>query len=189
MNFEFIPAWANVIAQFEGFNSPGTRPARNHNPGDLKFAGQAGAIGRDSAGFAIFPDDATGFQALYAQLAKYVADFPQYSLLEIMAHYLGQSSPGITSQGNAYQYAAAVASALNAQPTTTLAELAGMQPGPPTIDAMTGETIDTMLPPSEAAMLDPTMLAAGASAIEQPTGLIIGVLLIGALVVWFALRS
>ena len=59
----FIPTWANAIAQFEGYNTASSAAARNHNPGNLKFAGQAGAIGQDSRGFAIFPDDITGFQA------------------------------------------------------------------------------------------------------------------------------
>ena len=120
---DFIQIWASAIAQFEGFNSAGSRPARNHNPGDLKFAGQAGAVGQDSAGFAIFPDDGTGFQALYNQLNKYVADFPGYSLLQIMAHYLGQPTPTSDSQGNAFTYAAFVAGQLGVDTGTTLADM------------------------------------------------------------------
>jgi hypothetical protein len=120
---DFIPTWADAIARFEGFYSAGSRPARNHNPGDLKFAGQPGAIGQDSAGFAIFPDDATGFQALYNQLAKYVRDFPGYSLLQIMAHYLGQASPTTDAQGNSFTYANAVAGELGVDVNVTLADL------------------------------------------------------------------
>jgi hypothetical protein len=120
---DFIPTWADAIARFEGFYSAGSRPARNHNPGDLKFAGQPGAIGQDSAGFAIFPDDATGFQALYNQLAKYVRDFPDYSLLQIMAHYLGQHDPTSDAQGNAFTYAGSVAGALGVDVNVTLADL------------------------------------------------------------------
>ena len=130
MNFDFIPAWANVIAQFEGFNSPGTRPARNNNPGDLKYLGQAGAVGADSAGFAVFPDPITGFQALYRQLQKYVTDFPTFTILEIMAHYLGQVTPTVNAQGDAFTYAAAVASGLGVDISTTLGQLAS---GAPTI--------------------------------------------------------
>jgi hypothetical protein len=120
---DFIPTWADAIARFEGFYSAGSRPARNHNPGDLKFAGQPGAIGQDSAGFAIFPDDATGFQALYNQLSKYVRDFPGYSLLQIMAHYLGQHAPTTDAQGNAFSYASAVAGELGVDTSATLADL------------------------------------------------------------------
>jgi len=128
VNFDFIPAWANVIAQFEGFNSPGTRPARNNNPGDLKYLGQAGAVGADSGGFAIFPDPITGFQALYRQLQKYVSDFPNFTILKIMAHYLGQVTPTVNAQGDAFTYAAAVASGLGVDISTTLGQLASGAP-------------------------------------------------------------
>jgi len=130
MTFDFIPAWANSIAQFEGYNSPGSRPARNHNPGNLKFAGQAGAIGADPQGFAIFPDDVTGFQALYRQLQKYVTDYPNDTILDITAHYLGQSTPTVNAQGDAFTYAAAVASGLGVDMGTTLRELASGGPAP-----------------------------------------------------------
>jgi hypothetical protein len=131
VNYDFIPAWANVIAQFEGFNSPGTRPARNNNPGDLKYLGQAGAVGADSGGFAVFPDPVTGFQALYRQLQKYVTDFPNFTILEIMAHYLGQVTPTVNAQGDAFTYAAAVASGLGVDISTTLGQLASGAPAQP----------------------------------------------------------
>jgi hypothetical protein len=122
---DFISTWAAAIAQFEGFNTAGSRPARNNNPGDLMFAGQPGAVGKDSGGFAIFPDAPTGWTALYNQLNAYVSNFPDYSLLQIMAHYLGQSTPTSDSQGNAFTYAGFVAQALGVDPSTTLAALAG----------------------------------------------------------------
>src|SRR4029077_16794003 len=99
---DFISGWGSAIAQFEGFNTAGSRPARNNNPGDLKYAGQPGATGQDAQGFAIFPDAESGFQALYNQLNKYVRDFPGYSLLDIMAHYLGQHVATSDSEGNAF---------------------------------------------------------------------------------------
>jgi len=162
----FIPAWANAIAQFEGFNTPGTRPANNFNPGDLKYAGQPGAIGQDSLGFARFPDAATGWQALYRQLQKYVTDFPDDSLLDIMAHYLGQASPTSNPQGNAFTYAGYVASTLGVDPSITLAELAGLVV--PSMDANGASTDATAVSPmsadnTPAASFDPTglLLAAG----------------------------
>ena len=127
----WMVAWANAIAQFEGFDVPGSRPQRNHNPGDLKYAGQPGATGHDAGGFAIFPDVATGFQALYNQLQKYVNDFPQYSILQIMAHYLGQSVPTTDSQGDAFSYAQTVANGIGVSTSTTLAELAAGVTSPP----------------------------------------------------------
>lgn len=129
MNLDFIPPWANVIAQVEGYNSPGSRPARDHNPGDLKYVGQAGAVGRDAGGFAVFPDDVTGWQALYRQLTKFVTDFPNFSILDIMAHYLGQVSPMVNEQGDAFSYASKVATALGVETSTTLGELAAGAPG------------------------------------------------------------
>lgn len=145
MNFDFIPAWANVIAQFEGFNSPGSRPARNNNPGDLKFAGQVGAVGADSGGFAVFPDPITGFQALYRQLTKYVTDYPNDTILDITAHYLGQSTPTRNAQGDAFTYAAAVASSLGVDMGTTLAELASGAPPAPAGPVVPTGTVDAGL--------------------------------------------
>lgn len=128
MSLDFISTWANAIAQFEG-NTPGSVAARNNNPGNLKYAGQPGAIGKDAAGFAIFPDPSTGLQALYNQLSKYVSDYPNDTILDITAHYLGQTAPTVNSQGNAYTYAAYVASALGVDTSTTLADLvSGGQP-------------------------------------------------------------
>jgi len=171
MNYDFIPAWANTIAQMEGYNTPGTRPARNHNPGDLKYAGQPGAIGADAGGFAIFPDDVTGFQALYLQLQKYVLDYPGFTILDITAHYLGQSSPTVNSQGNAFTYAAAVASSLGVDTGTTLAQLAGGMPGVaapaspiPTdsVDASSTGTIDaSMFDASGLSVLDTSQFTSG----------------------------
>lgn len=121
---DFIPIWGAAIAQFEGFNDPANRAARNHNPGNLKFAWQPGTIGKDLDNFAVFSDDAAGFQALYRQLAKYVTDFPGYSILQITAHYLGQAAPTVDQEGNAFSYASFVASQLGVDPNTTLGDLA-----------------------------------------------------------------
>lgn len=131
----FITAWAQAIATFEGFYSAGSRPARNHNPGDLKYARQNGATGQDSGGFAIFPDDPTGWAALDNQLQLYVNEFPDYSLYQIMEHYLGQnitaSGGETTSQGNSTTYAQSVASAIGVDPSTTLSDLVQMSLGAP----------------------------------------------------------
>lgn len=57
-----------AIAREEGFYAPGTRPQRNHNPGDVewgKFAQAHGATHGDPR-FAVFPDDETGFAAMKA---------------------------------------------------------------------------------------------------------------------------
>jgi hypothetical protein len=144
---DFISTWASAIAQFEGFNTPGSRPARNNNPGDLKFAGQSGATGTDSAGFAIFPDPTTGWTALYNQLNLYVTEFPNDSILAIMAHYLGQSSATSDAQGNAFTYANFVAQALGVDPSTTLGALAAGVAAAIVPDASSPDPGDGSLPP------------------------------------------
>jgi hypothetical protein len=54
-----IRDFAQAIALAEGFGIPGAKPTRLHNPGDLV----------DSAGnIREFPDDTTGWRALYHQL-------------------------------------------------------------------------------------------------------------------------
>lgn len=53
-------------------NSP--RNKRNNNPGNLMYAGQKGATGKDADGFAIFPDAKTGSAAMDAQLKSYGKD-------------------------------------------------------------------------------------------------------------------
>ena len=60
---------ARLIAQREGFFKPGTRPARDHNPGDLRHAPHA--TGFDDARIAVEPSDTAGWADLEHQLALY----------------------------------------------------------------------------------------------------------------------
>ena len=57
---------AQAIARFEGFFTAGSVAARNNNPGNLRSG--VGQIGTDPNGYAIFPDQTTGFQALSNQI-------------------------------------------------------------------------------------------------------------------------
>jgi hypothetical protein len=169
---DFIATWASAIAQFEG-GTPGSVASRNNNPGNLKYAGQAGAVGKDAAGFAIFPDPATGMQALYNQLTKYVSDYPNNSLLDITAHYLGQPTPTVNSQGNAFTYAAFVASQLGVDPSTTLGELvSGSQPP--------GVPIPAGLAPDPSSSSSDQVLAAAALPVSSSDGSMTGILLAAA---------
>ncbi|MGB4222669.1 MAG: hypothetical protein WBJ54_02510 [Syntrophorhabdus sp.] len=45
------------------------RPQKTHNPGNLRYAKQTEAIGKDEWGMAIFPNDPAGWRALHAQIA------------------------------------------------------------------------------------------------------------------------
>lgn len=58
---------ALAIQQQEGYYA-GSLAYRNNNPGNLMYAGQAGATGKDGSGFAVFPDYQTGFDALLRQI-------------------------------------------------------------------------------------------------------------------------
>lgn len=62
-----IEAMAGAIQRFEGWYE-GSRSYRNNNPGNLKFAGQAGAIGQDEEGHAVFESYAAGWAALLNQI-------------------------------------------------------------------------------------------------------------------------
>lgn len=59
---------AKAIATFEGFFANQSRARRNNNPGNLKYAGQPGAIGADAQGFAIFATPEDGWRALERQI-------------------------------------------------------------------------------------------------------------------------
>lgn len=62
-----IDTVAQTIQTVEGYY-PGSLAYSNNNPGNLKFANQSGATGKDQYGFAVFPDYNTGYQALLNQI-------------------------------------------------------------------------------------------------------------------------
>jgi hypothetical protein len=52
---------ATAMSIMEGFSIVGSRGYRNHNPLNLKYAGQKLAIGKDDKNFCIFKNDADGW--------------------------------------------------------------------------------------------------------------------------------
>jgi len=58
---------AQAIAKAEGFYTAGSRPARNHNPGDMTQDLIGKAVGQDGP-FPIYATDADGWADLYAQI-------------------------------------------------------------------------------------------------------------------------
>ena len=58
---------ANIIQTIEGW-FPGSVSQTNNNPGNLVYAGQPGATGASSSGFAVFPTAQAGYQALLNQI-------------------------------------------------------------------------------------------------------------------------
>lgn len=59
---------AQLIARREGFGKPGTKPTRDHNPGDLEHAPHVGAW---DGKIGIEPDDDDGWEDLERQLGLY----------------------------------------------------------------------------------------------------------------------
>jgi len=57
-----------LIAKQEGYGRPNVPATRNNNPGNLEFAGQPLAIGKDNQGFAIFESPQDGVEALINQI-------------------------------------------------------------------------------------------------------------------------
>lgn len=68
---------AQAIATAEGFYSPGSRPARNHNPGDMTSDLIGKSIGMDGP-FVVFITDADGWNNLYAQVNAYINGTSRY---------------------------------------------------------------------------------------------------------------
>jgi len=72
---------ADSIEQHEG-----GKPERN-NPGNLKFAGQAGAVKDDKTDFAKFDTYEAGREALESQLMKYKQEHPSWTLADLVRTY------------------------------------------------------------------------------------------------------
>ncbi len=71
---DFLDKLASAIGMAEGWFNPDATvlPRRLNNPGDLKFAGQAGAT-KDTTGFAKFKTPQAGIVALYRQILAHTA--------------------------------------------------------------------------------------------------------------------
>lgn len=109
---------ANVIGR-----SGGTRAWRNANPGNIIDGATArgfGAIGRDDLGFAIFPDDATGWAALLGLLRT-----AKYQALSIRDAIFTWAPP--EDSNDSATYAAFVAKQLGVAGTTPVRNLTAAQ--------------------------------------------------------------
>ena len=111
---------ANAIDRFEDGRA-GTDKRGNYNPGNLKYTQwtrSQGAIGKDSAGFCIFPDWTTGWNALIALLLLRRRQHPNWSILDLMMSYAPPSDNNPTQQ-----YAQFVAGYVGGDINTKLGEL------------------------------------------------------------------
>jgi hypothetical protein len=117
-----IQLFAEGIKTYEGWIA-GSRSFRNRNPGNLKYFGQAGAIGKDDKGFAIFRDYESGMAALIRQITnacigKSKIYKPEMSILEYFRIYAPSSD-----SNHPDKYAQFVAQKIQVDVTTKLKDL------------------------------------------------------------------
>src|ERR1700686_2648048 len=110
---------AATIQQIEGY-FPGSVAYQNNNPGNLVFAGQAGAT-LGAGGFAHFPTYQDGLDALNNQIQLYAGR--GMTINDMMAVYAPASAGN-----NPGAYALQIASAVGVDPNTQLLTLGSPQP-------------------------------------------------------------
>ena len=108
---------ARAIAFAEGFPVAGSRPARNHNPGNLTLDLTGKAVGMDGM-YVVYSNDVDGFEALEKQVRLMFGGSRIYhagmTIMDIARRYT-------TTEQNSW--ARNVAHYLNIQPTTKLSEI------------------------------------------------------------------
>lgn len=112
-----LQQFADAITNFEG--SPGDLNYRNNNPGNLRYAGQAGAIGQDSRGFAIFDTWESGLTALQRQITLTASRHPNWTIVDFVNSY----APPSDNNPNNLNYANSIATALGVPTSATLGSL------------------------------------------------------------------
>lgn len=78
-----------LISRMEGWGISNSVATRNNNPGNLKYAGQAGAIDKDSRGYAIFGSPESGWAALQRQIELDASR--EFSVREFIGKYAPSS--------------------------------------------------------------------------------------------------
>jgi hypothetical protein len=113
-----VNSLAIAIAHAEGFYVPASRPARNHNPGDISDRYLASGV---DGPLAVFPDDQTGWDALTHKLENILSGMSTtYPLSDTIAS-LAQTWTG---GDNAQAWATNVAQRLGVGTDNTLSDLA-----------------------------------------------------------------
>ena len=112
-----ISEMARAIQSFEGWSERSISQL-NNNPGNLKFAGQPGAVSKDGQGHAIFDSYASGWLALLNQIRIAVDGTsriynPDMSFYDFFSKY---------AEKNSSDYANYVAGRLGVSPQATLRE-------------------------------------------------------------------
>lgn len=116
-----LESFALAIQEHEGWFLPspnrpkGSTSFRNNNPGNLKFAGQREAIGKDERGFAIFGDYNAGLRALQNDIDSKIRRHPEWNFEDFFKIYAPASD-----SNRPLQYASAVAQKLGVSAKTNL---------------------------------------------------------------------
>lgn len=90
-----IWAFCQAIAVAEGYQVPGSNPARLNNPGDISdYAGTYGFEAHSGSNVTHFPDAETGWRMLYAKIrnaltGKSAVYSPQMTFLDFAKKYAG----------------------------------------------------------------------------------------------------
>lgn len=125
-----VSSMANAIAQFEGYNVPGSVAQRNNNPGNLRSG--PGQTGIDANGYAVFPDSDTGFAALDSQISLNISrGLTLQSFVGGGTTSAGTNYPGYApsaDNNNVSNYVNFLSSQLGIDPNTPLNQI-GASPG------------------------------------------------------------
>lgn len=109
---------AKAIMDFEGWKE-GSVSQRNNNPGNLKAMGQAGSVGTDNQGHAIFDSFESGWNALVNQLKMAFENRSNvYTSDDNLYQFFGKYA-----EANSKEYAQYVAARLSVSPYTTLSRI------------------------------------------------------------------
>jgi hypothetical protein len=155
---------ASSIAQFEGFNTPGSLAATNNNPGNLRSWGSNPVVN----GFASFPTADAGWAALESQIGQNINR--GLTLNEFFA-----GKPGVYAG-----YAPAADSNQPAGYAATVASWIGISPDVPLADALDGTAVA-----GSAAAVDAGVASASG---EGPAWGILAAAVGGAALLWLLLR-
>ena len=119
-----VQSIATAIATAEGFYVAGSRPARNHNPGDMTQDLIGKSTGKDGA-FVTYDTDVDGFENLYAQVNAWLSGTSKHAsssstITDISSFYTTDFPPGAQAS-----WASTVANQLGVDPSTQLGDING----------------------------------------------------------------
>lgn len=116
---DIVTSLAEAIAYAEGFFVSGSRPARNHNPGDLTVDTTGKGIGTDGP-FIVYASNADGWEALKRQVTLMLTNASQIYNNQMTIREVAQ----LYTTTDQLAWATAVASRLGVSMDTKLSDLA-----------------------------------------------------------------